>query len=150
MGSFVVCLLARAWSQTRSKLFCFFKSVARNSHRCSFVVCLPARAWSQTRSKPFCFIIKLAARICGCIFFSTSLQNGMIRTFYSSRVIGSDLLFYFRIYNKVTGLAETSASPFAFLELAPDACVGISAAWMLPENRGLFSASCVAFALTIV
>lgn len=35
-------------------------------------------------------------------------QKGIIRTFYSSRVIGSDLLFYFRIYNKVTGLAEFS------------------------------------------
>ena len=32
-------------------------------------------------------------------------QKGIIRTFYSSRVIGSDLLFYFRIYNKVKGLA---------------------------------------------
>lgn len=32
-------------------------------------------------------------------------QKGIIRTFYSSRVIGSDLLFYFRIYNKAKGLA---------------------------------------------
>ena len=44
-------------------------------------------------------------------------QKGIIRTFYSSQVIGSDLLFYFWNYNKGAGLADISQALLLYIDI---------------------------------